>query len=111
MDPAILSNNGIGVRLTPSGTTSTAAVAVSPVGTGDSLIVTNPSSCTIYLVIGGSTIQAPVPGTTAGYPILAGTKEDEIVLDKDAAYYQRPYVACNCEDGDEGILIVHRVSR
>ena len=105
MDAVILSNNGKGLRMSCTATSTRAAL----VGTGDSLVVTNPNGFNIYVVLGSSTIDADL----TGYLILPGTKEDNLVLDpaKHAAFYNAPYIAAICESGFAGALSVHRVSR
>lgn len=103
MDPLKLTNNGLGVRLSCTDVSSRVAIP----GNGDSLCVTNPGNTTIYMGLGGSTFEA----TTAGYPILPGTKEDNLLLDVDADWYHAPYIAGICESGVTGTLIVQRVFR
>ena len=105
MTPIILSNNGKGLRMNCTAVSSRAAL----VGTGDSLVITNPNTFNIYVALGGLTIEADL----TGYLILPGTKEDNIVLDpeKHAAFYAAPYIAAICESGLSGYLSVHRVSR
>tara|TARA_R110000868_G_scaffold411706_1_gene707763 strand:- start:6450 stop:6773 length:324 start_codon:yes stop_codon:yes gene_type:complete len=103
--PLILTNNGKGLRMSCAAVSSRAAL----VGTGDSLCISNLNGFAIYVVLGGSTIEADL----TGFPILPGTKEDNIVLDaeKHAAFYANPYIAVICESGLSGYLSVHRVSR
>ncbi len=108
MNPVFLSNNGIGLRLEPDGT----GVRGQIVGDGDSLIFTNPGSTTVYVAIGGPGIVA----TTAGYPILYGTKEDEIMLTAPGGgpglkLAGGTWVAAICEPGQSGTITIHRVSR
>lgn len=105
MDPVILSNNGKGLRLSVIETSSRGAL----VGTGDSLVITNPNDFNIYVALGGSTVEADL----TGYLILPGDKEDSIVLDpeKHRDFYAAPWIAAICESGYSGPLLVHRVSR
>lgn len=103
MDPLILTNGGRGVRMECTDTSQRAV----PLGDGDSFCVTNPSNVTIYLEIGDATVTA----TTAGYPILKGTKEDNLPLDSKTDYYDDLHFAAVCESGQTGALIVHRVFR
>lgn len=105
MSPIILSNNGKGLRMACTATSSRAAL----VGTGDSLVITNPNTFNIYVTLGGPTLESDL----TGYLILPRTKEDSIVLDpeKHAAFYAAPYIAAICESGFAGSLLVHRVSR
>lgn len=109
MDPVFLRSNGIGKRLTPSGTTSTAAVAIG--GKGDSLIVSNVGSSIAYFVMGDSTVSAPVPGSTVGYPVMPQDKESEFVIDPAESFYNNLYVAANCDTGKSTTLTFHRVGR
>ena len=105
MYPIILTNNGKGLRMNCTPTSSRAAL----VGTGDSLCITNPNRFDVYVAIGGPAIEADL----TGYLLLPQTKEDGIVLDaeKHAAFYAAPYIAVICNSGFAGPLLVHRVSR
>ena len=105
MNPVILSNNGKGLRLACTPTSARARL----VGTGDSLVLTNPGSTDAYAVLGPSTVEADL----TGYQILPGTKEDNIVLDPEvhAEFWADPWIAVICESGQTATLLVHRVSR
>lgn len=112
MELISLTNNGLGVTLVC--TSSTGATRVLVPGDGD-LVVTNVGTCTGYLGVGGSTgFTAVAPGATgsaASYPILVGTKEDQITIPPSEAYAKEPYVAGVCAAGETTTLIVHRVRR
>lgn len=78
-------------------------------GTGDSLVLTNPNPFEIYVTLGTSSIDADL----TGFPILRGTKEDNIIIDAEihAEFYADPWIAVICESGFAGPLLVHRVNR
>lgn len=101
----ILSNNGKGVRLEVSGTSTRARI----VGTGDSLVLSNGERFDVYVALGTSTIEADL----TSYLVLPGTKEDNIVLDPEThrEFWDDPWIAAICAPGQSGVLTVHRVSR
>jgi len=108
MNPVFLSDGGLGVRIAATGTSQ----AVLLVGDGDSVLLTNPGSTTVYIRLGRSDVVA----TTACYPILPDTKEDEIMLkgaDGGAGlrFQGGTWIAAICESGQTGTLVAHRVSR
>lgn len=110
MNPVFLSNGGIGIRLEPGDT----SVRKQIVGDGDSLLFSNPNplGTTVYIAIGDANVVA----TTAGYPILVGSKEDEVMLTAPGGGpgFKLPggtWVAAICETGESGAITVHRVSR
>lgn len=103
MDPLILSNNGIGLRLAPTSTSSRSAL----IGSGDSLVIANVGTVDVYVSFGTVTTAT---ATNAGYVIYAGQKEDQLVLDREADWYDAPYIAAITEAGT-GAITVHRVFR
>lgn len=110
LTPIYLSNNGTGVAL--ACTSSSGGTRVPLLGDGDSLVVTNIGGSTGFLALGGPTgFSAVAPGATASYPILVGTKEDQIVIARDESYFGRVHVAGVCKAGETTTLIVHLVER
>lgn len=109
MDPLQPNNNGTGVALACTDASGSTRVALT--GEGDSLMVTNVGSSTGYLAIGDSTVTALAPGSTASYPVLPGTKEDQLLIEPTASYAKAPYVAGVCKSGETTTLVIHRVSR
>lgn len=108
MNPVFLSDGGLGVRIDATDTSQRALLT----GDGDSVLATNPGDRTVYIRIGGDTVQS----TNACYPILPGTKEDEIMLKgADGGQGLRSpggiWFAAICDAGQTGTVILHRVSR
>lgn len=106
LTPIYLSNNGTGVAL--ACTSASGGTRVALVGEGDSMVVTNVGSFVGYLALGDATGPA---ATTACYPILPGTKEDQLILDRTKSYGRVPYVAGVCKSGETTTLVVHLVQR
>ncbi len=109
MEPIYFTNDGTGVAL--ACTDSSGSTRVALVGDGDCLVVTNVGVFIGYLALGDNTITAVAPGSTASYPVLVHTKEDQIIIDKDSPFHAAPYVAGVCKTGESTTLIVHRVRR
>lgn len=110
MDPLFLSNNGRGVALVCTDASGAAQVAL--IGDGDSLVVTNIGDKYGFLSLSDGTIDAVAPGAgVSSYPMVPGSKEDQIILDKTVSYYASPFVAGVCAAGETTTLIVHLVSR
>lgn len=106
MDPLILSNNGKGVRLTVTSTSSRARI----VGKGDSLVLSNPYQVPIYVAIGGSTIEADL----TCFQIPPGEQQDGIVLDPKihADFYNDPWIAAVIEEAGQTVYLgVQRAHR
>ncbi len=109
LTPIILSNNGTGVAI--ACTDSSGSTRVALLGDGDAFVVTNVGTFIGYLAIGGSTVTAVAPGSTASYPILVGTKEDQIATKLTESLVPVTHAAGICNAGENTILIVHRVQR
>lgn len=109
LTPIILSANGLGVVV--ACTASSGGTRVALVGDGDALVVTNLGFYVGFLAIGGSTVTAVAPGSTASYPILAGTKEDQVSSKLTGDLTGVTHVAGICNAGETTTLIVHRVQR
>ena len=99
MNPVFLPNGGLGVRIDANDTSQRAQL----IGDGDSIVATVIGSVPVYVRFGRSDVVA----TTACYPILYGTKEDEIML-KGAS---GDWVAAVCDAGESATIVIHRVSR
>lgn len=108
LTPIILSANGLGAVVACTATSGSTRVAL--VGDGDALVVTNLGEYVGFLAIGNSTVTAVAPGATASYPILVGTKEDQIGA-KLTNETTATHVAGICNAGETTTLIVHRVQR
>jgi len=106
LTPIFLSNNGTGVAL--ACTDASGATRVALLGDGDSLVVTNIGLFDGFIAIGGSTVTAVAPGSTASYPIFARTQQDQGVLERAET---NTHVAGVCRAGEATILIVHLVQR
>jgi hypothetical protein len=107
MDPIGLTNNSVGGRIAVTGTSQRVAIS----GYGDSLVISNLGDCDAYIALGDSSIVAVLTSTTAGYPIFAGAKEDEILIPPDASWRNAPYIAAICASGETTVITAHRVFR
>jgi hypothetical protein len=99
MNPLFLANGGLGTRIDANDVSQRAEL----VGDGDSVVATVIGDAAVFIRFGRSDVVA----TTACYPILPVSKEDEIML-KGAS---GSWVAAICEAGQSATLIIHRVSR
>lgn len=99
MNPLFLKNGGLGLRIDATDVSQRAEL----VGEGDSIVATVIGDAPVFIRFGRSDVVA----TTACYPILPVSKEDEIML-KGAS---GDWVAAVCEAGQSATIILHRVSR
>lgn len=113
MEQISLTNGSLGLALNCNDSSGTSTrVALSTIGPdGDSIVVTNCGDSIGFLAIGDSTVVAVAPGTTASYPILVNSKEDQIIIKITDAFRRDPWVAGVCMSGESTILVIHRVSR
>lgn len=99
MNPIVLPNGGLGVRIAATSTSQRAEL----IGDGDTIVATNLGSVPVYIRFGRSDVAA----TTECYPILPGTKEDGIMMKGSSG----SWIAAICDSGQSATILIHRVAR